>query len=87
LQHRKQRTLTVTPESLREQTFKEMKGDIMIGHQSTSKTKEILASYWWPGMNSQIDQHVQTCDKCHKKHRDNPEATTLLTSLTQCIIA
>ena len=37
----------------------------MYGHEGQFKTKErILQSYWWPGMDEHINQHLRTCERC-----------------------
>jgi hypothetical protein len=69
----------INPESLSEQNVKETHGDLMRGHESTYNTKEkVMASYWLPGTDSKIDQHIQTFDKCQKTRRDYHETTTFL---------
>ena len=83
--HSRQRTVLIAPESLREQVIKETHGDIMTGHESNAKTQErILASYWWPGMDRQVKNHIETCDKCQKTRKDGRDTTTFLTPLPQC---
>ena len=83
--HGKQKTVLVTPKSMRDKVISDTHGDLMSGHESTNKTKErILASYWWPGMDGQIESHIQKCDKCQKTRKDTRESTTFITPLPQC---
>ena len=85
MRHNKQKTVLVVPKSLREKVIKDTHGDLIIGHESTNKTKErILSSYWWPGMTTQIDNHIKACEKCQKTRKDNRESSTFLTPLPQC---
>jgi hypothetical protein len=45
--------------ALREQSIKETHGDIMTVQKNIAKTKKsIMAYFWWPGTDGQIDQHI-----------------------------
>jgi hypothetical protein len=55
----------VTPKALIERLLSEVHGYALFGHESQDKTKEILIqSYWWPGMDGQINKHLRECDNC-----------------------
>ena len=83
--HGKQSTVLVTPASLREKIITETHGTLMTGHESTNKTKErIMTSYWWPGMDGQIEKHISSCDKCQRTRKDKRPSTTFITPLPQC---
>ena len=85
LRHGKQRTVLIVPKSLREKVISNTHADIMTGHESSSKTKErILTSYWWPGMEGQIETHIKSCDKCQKTSKEKRGSTTFITPLPQC---
>ena len=43
-----------------------------------------MTSYWWPGMDGQIEDHIKSCDKCQKTSRDKRESSTFITPLPQC---
>jgi transcription termination factor Rho len=50
--HGKQKTVIVTPKSIRSKIISDLHGDVITGHVSKKKTKErIISSYWWPGMD------------------------------------
>ncbi len=54
------------------------------GHFGVNKTKQqILQSYYWPNMDKDITEHLQSCDKCQltKVGKVQPE---LLSPLPQC---
>ena len=54
-------------EHLTTQLISEVHGNIMYGHEGQFKTKErIFQSYWWPGMDKHINEHLRQCDKCQK---------------------
>jgi hypothetical protein len=81
----RQSTVLVTPKSMREKVIQETHGTLMTGHESTNKTKErIMNSYWWPGMDDQIEKHVAKCDKCQRTRKDKRPSTTFITPLPQC---
>ena len=63
----------MVPRAITEQLISEVHGNIMYGHEGQFKTKErILQSYWWPGMNQHINEHLRQCEKCQKnKERKN----------------
>jgi hypothetical protein len=51
--------------SLSSKLITETHGDVVTGHESKSKKKErIFSSNWWPGMDTEIDIYIKSCDKC-----------------------
>ncbi len=40
-------------------------------------------SYWWPGMDTEIDIHIKSCDKCQRTRKDK-RLTTFASPLPQC---
>jgi Integrase zinc binding domain len=56
----------------------------LAGHFGVNKTnQQILQSYYWPNMDKDITEHLQSCDKCQltKVGKMQPE---LLSPLPQC---
>ena len=52
----------IPPEKLREKIIRIAHNQ---GHLGLSKTKEMIGyKYWWPGMNTQIDNAVKRCFEC-----------------------
>jgi hypothetical protein len=52
-------------------SISDMRGDLMTGHKRKDKTKErIMSSYWWPGIDTEIDIHIKSCDKCQKNRKE-----------------
>ena len=82
---KKQKTVLVAPKSLQKKIITDTHGDMMTGHENTNKTKQrILASYWWPKMEGQIDAHINICEKCQKTRKDSRGSSTFITPLPQC---
>ena len=70
---------------LRSKIIADTHGDVMTGHESKNKTKErIISSYWWPGMDTEIDMHIKSCDKCQRTRKDKRGSTTFASPLPQC---
>jgi hypothetical protein len=64
----------VTPKSLRNKIIEVTHGTLMTGHESTNTTKErIMTSYWWPGIDDQINKHISKCDKCQRTNQATVE--------------
>ena len=82
--HGKQKTVLLTPKSMRNKINKETHGDIMTGHESKNKTNErIISSYWWPGMDPEIDIHIKMCEKCRSTRKEKRGSTTFASPLPQ----
>ena len=42
-------------------------------HPEMIRMKDFARSYmWWPGLNEDIEETVQQCNKCPKQHREEP---------------
>ena len=83
--HGGQHTVIILPKSLTQKLVKEVHGNVMYGHEGQYKTKErILQSYWWPGMDKEINDHLKTCDKCQKTKKLKKQTSNELHPLPQC---
>ena len=62
--------LVVVPKQLREVVMKLGHDNILAGHFGMDKTyQKIKAKFFWPGMRTDIDTFVQSCNLCNKsKH-------------------
>ena len=59
------------PPSMRLPAIKDAHGPPLAGHDGVYKTKErILQSYWWSGMDRDIDDHIKACHRCQIRKRD-----------------
>jgi hypothetical protein len=55
---------------------------MMSGYNGVMKTKErIMQYYYWPGMDTDILQHIQACHKCQLRKKNPVASPTLLTPL------
>ncbi len=78
------RSVLLVPQHLIPDILHEAHGHFLAGHFGISKTKEqLLQSYYWPNMESDISEHLRRCNKCQtaKSGRTAPE---LLSPLPQC---
>jgi hypothetical protein len=78
------RSVLLVPQHLIKEVLSEAHGQLLTGHFRVSKTKQrILQSYYWPNMDTDITEHLKTCDKCQitKSGKTAPE---LLSPLPQC---
>jgi hypothetical protein len=61
-----QHTVVVTQKVLTEILINEVHGNM----EGQYKTKALLVqSHWLPGMDGQINKHLQECDKCQRTKR------------------
>ena len=75
----------VLPLALTTQLIEEVHGNMMYGHEGQFKTKErILQSYWWPGMDEHINQHLRTCERCQLTKKHKKSTSNELHPLPQC---
>ena len=59
------RVVLFAPPTMRDATLQEAHGAVLSGHGGTLKMKErILQSYFWPGMDQDIQTHLKMCQKC-----------------------
>ena len=55
------------PEKLRQRVMTLAHAGVMSGHQGVHRTQErVAASFWWPGMTSDITLFCQSCDICQR---------------------
>jgi hypothetical protein len=81
----KQKTVIDTPKSMRYKIILDMHSDVMIGHENKNKTKErLISSYWWPGMDTEIDIHIKSCDKSQKTTKEKRGSIMFGSTLPQC---
>lgn len=79
------RAVLYLPYQLKEKILTEAHGSILAGHDGVLKTKErIFSTYYWPGMDKDINEHIQTCHRCQVRRKTNPQAPALLSPLPQC---
>jgi hypothetical protein len=56
---------------MRSKIILDMHRDEMNGHESKNKSNErIMSFYWWPEMDTKIDIHIKTCDRCQKTRKE-----------------
>jgi transposase InsO family protein len=83
--HEPSRVVLFLPRHLTEEVLKEAHGSLLSGHDGVLKTKErILSCYYWPGMDKDINQHIQTCHKCQVRKKNPQPTPALLSPLPQC---
>ena len=79
------RVVLFAPPTMRELILQEAHGAALSGHGGTLKTKErILQSYFWPGMDQDIQTHLKTCQKCQMRRTRDQTKPELLSPLPQC---
>ena len=84
-QNEPSRVVLYLPDALREQTLQDAHGTLLAGHDGVLKTKErIFSTFYWPGMDRDINQHIQNCHRCQVRRRTSPQAPALLSPLPQC---
>ena len=73
------------PLTMRDAILQEAHGAALSGHGGTLKTKQqILQSYFWPGMDQDIQTHLKTCQKCQLHRTRDHTKPALLSPLPQC---
>ena len=79
------RVVLFAPLTMRDAILQEAHGAALSGHGGTLKTKErILQSYFWPGMDQDIQTHLKTCQKCQLRRTRDHTKPALLSPLPQC---
>ena len=79
------RVVLFAPPTMRDAILQEAHGTALSGHGGTLKTKErILQSYFWPGMDQDIQTHLKTCQKCQLRRTRDQTKPALLSPLPQC---
>jgi hypothetical protein len=60
-----EKVVIVAPQKLVPAILENAHGHLLAGHGGVLKTKErILQSYYWPGMDQDINDHLKRCQKC-----------------------
>ena len=78
------RVVIFLPASLVPEVLQDAHGHLLGGHDGFLKTKErIFQCYYWPGMDQDIQDHIQSCHKCQVRKPKNPTSPSLITSLPQ----
>jgi hypothetical protein len=78
------RVVIFLPQAQVPEVLKEAHGHLLTGHDGIYKTKErIFQCYYWPGMDADIQSHLQTCHKCQLRRVDHRPPPALLTPLPQ----
>jgi hypothetical protein len=79
------RTVLLVPAVLAPALVSEAHGQILTGHDGISKTKErLLQSYYWPNMDADISNHIEGCQRCQARRKDDRPQPCLITPLPQC---
>ena len=78
------RVVIFLPETLVENVLSEAHGHLLGGHDGVFKTKErLFQCYYWPGMDTDIAQHLQHCHRCQIRKKDGKPEPVLVSSLPQ----
>jgi hypothetical protein len=78
------RVVIFLPASLKQEALTDAHGNLLVGHDGIYKTKErLLQCFYWPGMDTDIAAHLQTCHRCQMCHTDDCPPPALLSSLPQ----
>jgi hypothetical protein len=79
-----EKVVIVAPQKLVPAILENAHGHLLAGHGGVLKTKErILQSYYWPGMDQDINDHLKRCQKC-QVHRPSHQPPEFLSPLPQC---
>ena len=78
------RVVMYAPPSMRQEILAEAHGFALSGHGGQLKTKErVMQTFYWPGMDFYVQQHIKTCHKCQVRHTDDRPPPVLLTPLPE----
>ncbi len=70
IRHGKHKSVIIAPKSLRSKISRDTHRNVMTGHQSKNKTKEIITlSCWWPSVDTEIEIQINSCDKCQRTRK------------------
>ncbi len=69
-----ERPRALVPHVLRASLIQEAHNSALAGHQGIFKTAErIRESFWWPGMETEVAEHVRNCTTCQAtSNKDKP---------------
>ena len=74
----RQRTALYLPFKFRKRALCEAHGSILSGHDAVGKTYiRITDSYYWPGIKSDIANHIQSCLQCQLRKKQSKPPTLL----------
>ena len=78
------RTVLVVPRSISHELVKEAHGSLFAGHNGVEKCRErLLQSYFWPNMEKDIKEHLNTCTKCQARKKTG-SSYNYLQPMPQC---
>ena len=79
------KVVILVPEGLRPLILQDAHGHLLTGHDGLCKTKaRISQSYFWPGMDKDITDHIKRCHRCQLRKTDHRPPPQLLSPLPQC---
>lgn len=68
---------------MRRSAIQDSHGPPLSGHDRVYKTKEqLLQSYWWSGMDRDIDEHIKACHRCQIQKKGS-ETQSILQPMLQ----
>ena len=80
-----ERVAIVLPQSEVQAVLKDGHGSVFSGHEGMLKTKmRLLQQYWWPNMDRDISDFLNSCQKCQIRRKDDHPKPLLTTPLPQC---
>ena len=78
------RVVIFLPADLVTEVLQDAHGHLLRGNDGFLKTKEgIFQCYYWPRMDQDIQEHIQSCHKCQVRKPKKPTSPALITSLPQ----
>ena len=78
------RVVIFLPETLIEAVLQDAHGHLLSGHDGIFKTKErLFQCFYWPGMDTDIANHLQRCHKCQIRRKSDKTGPVLVTPLPQ----
>ena len=78
------RVVIFLPETLIESVLQDAHGHLLSGHDGIFKTKErLFQCFYWPGMDTDIANHLQRCHKCQIRRKSDKTGPVLVTPLPQ----
>ena len=75
----KGRTLYVPDGVLRTELLERYHDSILAGHQGTKRTlSKLVQNYYWPGINTDVERFVRSCDTCQRFAESSSKPVGLL---------
>ena len=76
------RVVLYAPPDFRADILEQAHGVALAGHDGQLKTKErIMQTYFWPGLDGDVQQHICSCHCCQLRRTDHPKPPPLLSPL------